>query len=604
MDRSPGLSVKSFYSLRGAIQHIEEQPVPDEVESIEITQVPPDVDELTDEEDLDDEVIEDDCRDPSFLPPEVSGTVELHQYPEGDDVEDSPPKKKTKVSQTERVVWRKKNPTYNIENATNGAEHKREEMKEKLRGKSNVELFEQFFTEELLEMIATQSKLYASQNNVHEYIITPDCLRVFLGILLFTGYHRLPSERQYWSCDEDLDTPIIRNAMPINRYIEIKRYLHFVDNEKASQNKDDKAFKLRPIYDYLNEKFKSFGIFSRELSIDEQIVRYYGKNGLKQFMRGKPIRFGFKQWIMCCGRTGYCYQMDLYQGKEKKETGSMFKDTLGGKVVLAMTQHLDNTSDHEIYLDNFFTSYKLLAHMKDLGIRVTGTTRANRTAKCSLESDIDMKKKSRGVYDYKFDKENGIFFLKWNDNSIVTIGSNHQSFTPVGSAKRWSNKERKHINVPQPHLIAMYNKYMGGVDHLDWLTQKYRIGVRGKKWYFNLFTNLVDTAVVNAWIISTIISGTQTSLLDFKRSIARYYLHKTSPSKPKQPGRVKKMTGKVLPDIRFDGRGHRLERTEGGKQRKCAQCKRKVSKQCVKCNVGLHMGDCENQWHTYSENGA
>lgn len=50
------------------------------MENIEITQVPPDVDELTDEEDFDDETIGDDCRDPSFLPLEVRDTVELYQY--------------------------------------------------------------------------------------------------------------------------------------------------------------------------------------------------------------------------------------------------------------------------------------------------------------------------------------------------------------------------------------------------------------------------------------------------------------------------------------------------------------------------------------------
>ena len=53
----------------------------------------------------------------------------------------------------------------------------------------------------------------------------------------------------------------------------------------------------------------------------------------------------------------------IFTRAKKKETGSMIKDTLGRKVVLAMMQHLDNKSDHEIYLDNFFTSYKLLAHM-------------------------------------------------------------------------------------------------------------------------------------------------------------------------------------------------------------------------------------------------
>ena len=49
-------------------------------------------------------------------------------------------------------------------------------------------------------------------------------------------------------------------------------------------------------------------------------------------------------------------------------------------------------------------------------------------------------------------------------------------------------------------------------------------------------------------------------------------------------GRVKKLTGRVLQDVRLDGTRHRLARTEGGKQRKCAV--EEESKQ------GLHMGDC------------
>lgn len=170
--------------------------------------------------------------------------------------EDPPPRKKSKISKTEKVAWRKENSTKNMENATNGATEKREELKEKLRSKSNVELFEKFFTEELLEIIVTQSERYSSQNNDHGFNITPDCPRMFLGILLFSGYHRLPSERHYWSCDEDLDTAIVRNAMPRNRYTDIKTNLHFVDNEEVSQHKDDKVFKLRPLYDYLNERFK------------------------------------------------------------------------------------------------------------------------------------------------------------------------------------------------------------------------------------------------------------------------------------------------------------------------------------------------------------
>ena len=91
-------------------------------------------------------------------------------------------------------------------------------------------------------------------------------------------------------------------------------FLHFVDNENA---KNDKGFKIRPLVDDLNQKFKQFRIFSKRQSIDEQIVRYYGRSSLKQFIKGKPIKFGLKQWVLCCATNGYCFKMDLYQEKQK-----------------------------------------------------------------------------------------------------------------------------------------------------------------------------------------------------------------------------------------------------------------------------------------------
>ncbi|KAK3878905.1 hypothetical protein Pcinc_016491 [Petrolisthes cinctipes] len=458
MDDTERFPVRSFYSLRGPINNIDENAVPDGIDTIDIIHVPPPVDELTDEEDLDEDVIDDEFADPSFLPPEVSGTVELHQYEEtrskdASDTEYEQPQKKTKSTKSCSIKWKKKDQIFSSQTQQN-AERRREELKLKLRGKCDVELFELFLTDELLEIIVDQSEKYATQKNRHGFSLTSNCQKKFLGILLFSGYRKLPSEWHYWSLDEDLDTGLVRNSMPRNRYTEIKRYLHFANNENAAQNTKDKAFKLRPVMDYLNKKFRAFGIFSRELSIDEQIVTYYGKHGLKQFLRGKPIRFGFKQWILCCGSTGYCYQMNLYQGKEERNSDCTFEETLRGKVVLEMIQHLDIHSDHEIYMDNFFTSHKLLAYMKDIGIRLTGTTRANRTAKCPLQSDKDMKQNGRGSYDYRVDENNEILFVKWNDNNMFTMGSNHQSITPLGSAKRWCRKDNKTILIPQPKFYC------------------------------------------------------------------------------------------------------------------------------------------------------
>ena len=43
------------------------------------------------------------------------------------------------------------------------------------------------------------------------------------------------------------------------------------------------------------------------------MIKYYGMHGCKQFIRGKPIRFGYKAW--CLNQTnGYLVNLELYQG--------------------------------------------------------------------------------------------------------------------------------------------------------------------------------------------------------------------------------------------------------------------------------------------------
>ena len=156
--------------------------------------------------------------------------------------------------------------------------------------------------------------------------------------------------------------------MSRSRYLKIKAYLHFQDNEKNSMNQDDRGFKIRPLMDMLNESFRKFGVFREELSVDEMLVRYFGHHPLKQFIKGKPIRFGYKMWSLC-GSDGYCYKFQLYCGKE---TGPKKDLPLGTRVVTEMLEAVDTPTDHSIYFDNLFTSRQLMVTLAEEGYRATG----------------------------------------------------------------------------------------------------------------------------------------------------------------------------------------------------------------------------------------
>jgi len=59
------------------------------------------------------------------------------------------------------------------------------------------------------------------------------------------------------------------------------------------------------------------------------MVPYYGRHSSKQFIRGKPIRFGFKMWCLN-RRLRYLIQCDPYQGASRAFNADI---GLGGSVV-------------------------------------------------------------------------------------------------------------------------------------------------------------------------------------------------------------------------------------------------------------------------------
>ena len=75
-----------------------------------------------------------------------------------------------------------------------------------------------------------------------------------------------------------------------------------------------------------------------------------------------------------------------------------------------------------------------------------------------------LKKDERASLDYRSD--GNILFAQWKDNSVVSIGTNFGSITPLNKVNRWVKGAGK-VAVDQPNLIADYNSGMGGVDLLD-----------------------------------------------------------------------------------------------------------------------------------------
>ena len=196
--------------------------------------------------------------------------------------------------------------------------------------------------------------------------------------------------------------------------------------------------------------------------------------------------------------------------------------------------------------------------------------------------------------------------MRWNDNSIVNVASNHLGVQPLANVNRWSSSLKKHIAIPQPALITQYNRGMGGTDRMDQNLNLYRIAIRNKKWWWSLFAFAVDSAVCNAWYLYRCSSAAEQiplSLLDFRRQIANTYFAKYSSrvpigrpsSVPAITGRHRAMNYRLSADVRYDGVNHHIDSVST--QRRCAVCGMKTIKICTKCSISMH-DRCFGAFHT------
>ena len=98
--------------------------------------------------------------------------------------------------------------------------------------------------------------------------------------------------------------------MSRNRFQQIKVYLHAYNNDVFGPGKKAEVLSLHTI---LNEAFKKLRILHQNLSVDESMVPHFNRHSCKQFIRDKPIRFGFKLWVISSS-TGLPYHVSIYEG--------------------------------------------------------------------------------------------------------------------------------------------------------------------------------------------------------------------------------------------------------------------------------------------------
>jgi hypothetical protein len=261
---------------------------------------------------------------------------------------------------------------------------------------SAYSLFSLFIPEELIALLSINTNKYAQSKDAgktgrewHE--TTTADIKIFLAILIYMGVHISPSDEDYWQTDEEpIHMP--RKFMGLKRFQQIKRFFHVADPNPEAAVQEAMKLNLKPsqIWWYKLEPFASqvrraclqYWEPSSAVSIDETMIRGFGRSYHTFKMPNKPIKQGYK--LFAIADQGYIlYWIWASRHKSLVEIKKQDDLTMTGSMVLQLVQEglPPHRNNYTVYLDNYFTTIPLFNRLRQLGIGACGTTRPNASKK-------------------------------------------------------------------------------------------------------------------------------------------------------------------------------------------------------------------------------
>lgn len=373
------------------------------------------------------------------------------------------------------------------------------------------ELFKLFFNKDIVEYICKSSDEYAECHKddkpvMYKYydMMSTDDFYKLVAIFIHLGYKKIPKYCLAWNSSSLCYDPFIPKVLSRNKFEGLMTFLHVVDQQKESElrSNNDKLLKVRPLYEHINSSCRKYCQPSREISIDERMVRSKAHFSFKQYIKNKPTKWGFKLWCLCNTTNGYTVKFSIYRGK----TGEVISGNgLSYDVVFRlMDEYLDQ--GYNLFVDNFYTSPTLAFDLFARKTHLTGTLDRSRKHVPSEVLDcykkLSEKGKQRGEGLYV--RDGCAVYSTWKDTKCITVLSTKYPGYSDTTVKRNTKDEQGHhqkSDVPIPSPVFHYNKHMGGVDKSDQLIHYYNVLRSSKKYWKTLFFHFIDIAVVNSYII-------------------------------------------------------------------------------------------------------
>ena len=381
-----------------------------------------------------------------------------------------------------------------------------------------IDYFQMLVTSEIIDLLVTETVRYARQHGDEDFTTDEAEMKAFIGLMIWQGWKRLPQTAMYFSRDEMVGVPAISKHWTRARLRAYHRYFHVSDNRTAhcqdtlcQDSQHDKLHKLTPFLKLVSTSCLAAWAPRQDNVVDEVIVRFKGQTRMKSYIKTKKHKWGIKLWKACDSSSDYMWAFSIYTGADDSTVVSSqgVPYSLGEKVVLYFAKLLEAGHPWIFYLDNFFTSVRLLVDLKSqYGIYATGTVNIwSRMFPRPLAAQYTRIKRSpRGTYEWVMSKP-GILVVTWNDTApnatkkAVSFASTVSGPGSAGTVDRWVRRAPEPTQVVQPEVAQEYSSKMGGVDRNNRGAEMYRISRKTKKWWWAVFWHIMDSLIHNAWVL-------------------------------------------------------------------------------------------------------
>ncbi|CAD1472353.1 unnamed protein product [Heterotrigona itama] len=501
---------------------------------------------------------------------------------------------------SEQWIWKEENNKPKIWNYTETPGIKVATLCQLGRNKRELDVFNIIFDNAFWENIVTETNRYAEQiiNNKNKrrkiddtwFPVDRDEIKVYFSLCIIIAQVKKPTVQMNWSRRAVVETPIFRKTMPLKRFLQITRCLHFANNDTSDNT--DKLRTMKPVTNFFNQKFKEVYTMEEGIAIDESLMKFKGHMS-KQFNPSKS-RLGVKFCKLCESESGYCYDFKIYTGSDQIN----LNDSASQSVMELLQPVLHR--GHTLYLGDWYSSPELFATLVNSETNAVGTVRSDRG---SMPRDFVKAKLKKG--ECRMRSCNGILALKWKDKRDVHIIS-----TKHETAEMTEQNKSQFNHTCKPKCVIDYNKGMIGIERQDRMLACFPVMRKYTKGHRKVFFYVFDMALFNSYILfKKINAGKKQSYAEYRIEIAESLL-KNVPL-PEYKGRGRLSNGDLPLRLHAQHWGHFPKHIgpTPSKQKPSRACKvctkhKKRSEttwECKKCQVALHVPECFERYHTIED---